>query len=91
MQAIELIGESDEETVEARELAPEAEGEQTGTLLFHALSCLEALMEHQAKAQVVTYMTEFGIPQGLFFLTRGHHSYWIRLISHRLLGHIFAF
>lgn len=91
LQAIDLIGESDGDAGEEAELAPEAEGEQTGTLLFHALSCLEALMEHQAKAQVVTCLTDFGVPRGLFLLTRHHHSYWIRLISHRLLGHIFAY
>ena len=59
--------------------------------MFHSLSCLEALMEHQGKAQVVSCMTDVGIPRGLFLFTRSHHSYWIRLISHRLLGHIFAY
>lgn len=36
-------------------------------------------------------MTDHNIPRGLFLLARRHHSYWIRLISHRLLGHIFAY
>lgn len=54
------------------------------------MSCLEALMEHQSKANVTQISTRFGIPKHLMLLAQHHHSYWIRLISHRLLGHIFA-
>jgi len=48
-------------------------------------------MEHQSKESVVQDMTRFGIPKQLVLLTQHHESYWVRLISHRLLGHIFAF
>ena len=48
LQAIDLIGESDAEEApeDIKEEEPEALDQQQSTLLFHALSSLEALMEH---------------------------------------------
>ena len=83
LQAIEL-DDSDE---------PEEEEEEQvqGTLLFYALSVIERLMENQTKPLVTESLCQFGIPKTLISMIQYHPSYWIRLISHRVLGHLFFY
>ena len=82
LQAIEL---DDSEEPE------EEEEEKQGTLLFYCLSVIERLMENQAKNLVAESLAKLDVAKTLFQMVQYHPSYFIRLISHRVLGHLFFF
>jgi len=90
LQAIDLI--SEEEQSKVLEDADEPEGDQSKpwTLLYHALMCIEKLVENQDKRFVVTMLAKLGLPKAVLVFAKDHQNYWIRMISQRLIGHIFA-
>ena len=57
------------------------------TILFQALATLEKVLEKQEDVVVVTRIVS---PSKIVLRFARHSDYWVRNISQRLLGHIFA-
>jgi len=97
LQAIQLLDEEGDdhgptqEDLEAADDDPERQSNnKQWTLLYHAFSCVEKLIENQDKKSTIAMCTELGLPKHLLLFAQYHQSYWIRLVCQRLLGHIFS-
>ena len=92
LQAIELLDdEGEDKEAVADDDTENHNNNQEWSLLYHALSCVEKLIENQEKKAVIAKCTDFGLPNHLILFIQYHQSHWIRMICQRLLGHIFSF
>lgn len=97
LSAIDLGDDSDDEArskqlseqCEPEEPEADAERNKPWTLLYHALLCVEKLMQHQDLKLVLDSLVRMELPQRLVAFAQHHRNYWVRLISQRLLGLIF--
>lgn len=95
LRAIQLLDDEASDQGQADALASEADpesqsNEKQWTLLYHALSCVEKVLENQDKKAAVAVCTNLGLPKHLLLFVQYHQSYWVRLICQRLLGHVFS-
>ena len=58
--------------------------------MYHALSCVEKMMENQEKKIVLGVITKLRLAQNVIFFAQYHTNFWVRMICQRVLGHIFA-
>ena len=94
LKAIELFDEEDllDATPDEGEDDDEFQStEDQQTLLYHALLCVEKVLENQDKKTAVTECTSLGLPRHFLLFAQYHRSFWVRLICQRLLGHIFSY
>ena len=60
-------------------------------LLYNALMTIETLIQSQNKDKLIEYLSKHKIGKTLVTFTQFHQSYWVRLVSQRILGHLFAY
>jgi hypothetical protein len=95
LRAIQLLDDEASDQGQAEDVADEVDpesqsNEKQWTLLYHALSCVEKVLENQDKKAAVAVCTSLGLPKHLLLFVQYHQSYWVRLICQRLLGHMFS-
>ena len=58
--------------------------------MYHGLVSIEKLLENQDKRTVLVELKRLRIAEQVILLAQYHSNYWIRLLSQRLIGHLFA-
>lgn len=75
---------------EDAEQEPEVDQNKPWCLLYHALACVERLIENQDKKIVAASIMKLQLSKSILFIAQHSTNYFIRMVSQRLLGHLFA-